>query len=662
MPGTATAQSDEYRIHTEKMSNGVQVTQHAKGSLFPKFGGARLDWSKPELPGGAPDMVRSIRILMPLDNRRAALTVKAAPADSGEISAVIDETQLVMTYSAPRSTSLPNPFVFTDNGARPVTSDNVPATWTQSIPLVKRIATNASYVLTTLYVVPRSVNAPEREDKVRLVFTVNEAFVRDSRVVIGALLADHVALEGNSVDFWKWRRQPIHTGSPSIASLASWPHGRAAFLEQRLRPLAGSTESPTRQKRCFEDFLMRLLSSPGWLIDRLFTDHSLCSLDPHPNFSPEVRLPLVEVVPVPDEVVLTDTSVLEAASFDTDAQADHPFDVAMGMLFCNDNHDPAGEDCTGTDIEAAQALGTLSPQQIRALIDQMAGIGGSHQGEPAPLATGNHRLDRWLNADWLRAANALNAALAVVNVSDTADEPTQPVKKKGKKKKLVKATCVMKAEDEPASSDPWQKCVKKAKHKADVTESAVAPPPRIQAGGSYHQPGSPEFRQLAKRFANSGKTMPWGIRPTEFERFTTAIAADIAPTGDNLGLVFLNNPTFGHGNTERFRYGLNHIWASGAGGGDNQGHREDWQSLEGLSVNSPEMLAQLLMAALTDVHADFVQHRSRNGNIVRDFRRFTFRHRTGIFTVTNIHIVLAQNGMIITAYPRKNAKASPLNM
>jgi hypothetical protein len=296
------------------------------------------------------------------------------------------------------------------------------------------------------------------------------------------------------------------------------------------------------------------------------------------------------------------------------------------------------------------------------LLDQMAGLGGSNQDMPPPLETGNRRLDDWLNADWARAANALNAALAVVHVSDAANEPAQPVKKKGKKKKLLKATCVSQVEDEPANSDPWQQCVKKAKRRAGVTETIVAIPPRVQAAGAYHRPGSPEFTQLARRFRNSGKTMPWGISTHDFERFTAAIAVDTAPTGDNLGIVFINNPALPPGNDQRFRYGLHHIWAPGAGGGYHDGHRGDWQALAGLPVDSPDMLVQIIMAALTDIHADFVQHRSRNGNVVRHFRRFTFRHSTGVFAVTGIRIVLAHNGMVITAFPGKHAKAERLNM
>jgi len=84
--------------------------------------------------------------------------------------------------------------------------------------------------------------------------------------------------------------------------------------------------------------------------------------------------------------------------------------------------------------------------------------------------------------------------------------------------------------------------------------------------------------------------------------------------------------------------------------------------LPGLPVNSRELLTDIIMGALTDRHADYTQQRQRNGNLVRTFRQFTFRQGGTAYRITNIRIVLGQNGMVITAFPKAGARANRLNM
>ena len=74
------------------------------------------------------------------------------------------------------------------------------------------------------------------------------------------------------------------------------------------------------------------------------------------------------------------------------------------------------------------------------------------------------------------------------------------------------------------------------------------------------------------------------------------------------------------------------------------------------------MLVQVIMTALTDPNAQYTQTRMRNGNIVRTFSYFLFRHNNTLYAIRNVRIVLGQNGMVVTAYPLRNANAQALSM
>lgn len=655
------AQSNDFRSWTEKRPGGVQVLQHWNYRYFPGAQGRYVDPNEPDLPGVGGEPIRSLRVVVPLDAQYRTDFMMKAGSDQ-ELSGQIGATELSVAYWRPSESHVANPFLPAKAGARPATWDAERRVWTQKIPFIRKLSANATHVLINLYIAPGPTLAPQREDSGNLFITVHEAAIEDAGIIAGRQLAEDVAISVEDNGWHAWKHQPIRAGSGGIGAIHEWPHGQAALVEQRALSLQGDSAGPARDKRCVEDFLQTLIYAPVWLLERALNAPSHCTLDPEPNNQP--NLPLIDIAAAPELPPAIDLTLYEAAAID--AGGFSAFDVAMNIVFCNDNTSPAaalGEACTLTDRSAIAAIGELSPDQIRALLEQIAGLGGSSQQANTSLNTGNAALDIWLNENWERAENALNAAVTIVRTSDAAQRPNKPVKKPGTEAKILKASCVDNRDVLEIGDDPWQQCIRKAKHRTNVTVPAVSIPPRVQVRGNYYLSDTREFDTLVRQFKHSGKSLPPGVSSDQFAQFTRAIGIDAARAGDNLGIVFLNDPDM-RGGRQRFPFGLEHIWAVGSGGGPNAGHREDWQTLLGLSVNSRELLVQIVMAALTDPDAAYVQQRSRNGNLVRIYRGFRFHYGSRIYRVRNIQVVLGQNGMVISAFPIKDASADiePMSM
>jgi hypothetical protein len=206
-----------------------------------------------------------------------------------------------------------------------------------------------------------------------------------------------------------------------------------------------------------------------------------------------------------------------------------------------------------------------------------------------------------------------------------------------------------------SSGDGWQRA-QQARRRMSLRNASVAVEPLPHRGGQYYRRGEPEFDALVRQVTRANSSLPSGMVADEFARRTYAIARDGASAKDNLGVVYLNDPAK-PGDSRRVAYGLHHIWAPGSGGGHDAGHRDEWRRLPGLAVDSPKMLAWVIMAALTDVNAEYPQTRMPNGNIEREYRRFAYRHGGNRYVLGAIRVVLRRNGMVITAYPRKGAEA-----
>ncbi len=664
----AIADSGDYRIHDATLPTGIRVIQQVDTATFPQAEGKRPSLSQPDAPRVDAGHSRSVRALIPRNSPNDFAL--ALPSGSAYVNVDFYNHALVVRYGGPSVVESANPF----SGAHHSATWDGSATrrWAKVINIGRKISSNATHFLVTLYVLPRLGGQTERTNTSNLVVSVNEATVQGMNVVNGRTLAGNIVLAVNEGDWTRWREEPIRAGTmPDIGNgpldQSAAITSRLPFVDQRTIDLRHDVSERRRDKRCIDNVLYYVSTAmAAAFMEVMFGRPDLCSLDPHPHQDVGAGLPLVEVTPPDDVPRFVEPTVFEAAALEPEQlNASAAFDAAMNVQFCNANHvrQAGDQHCTEFETRAIAAIGTLTPRQIGQLLAQIGSmLDPDRPGtSTATLSTGDSELDRWLNADLMRASNALNAAQAIVHVSDARQEPDEPIKNEEKDaRELVKASCIETAEDDDASEDGFQKCVRKANKRLHRTGPVVALPPLVESNERSHQRGTAQFDRLVRQFRNSGRGMPWGMSEAELPRFTAAIARDQAPTGDNLGFVFINDPT-SSGTQGRFRYGVEHIWTAGAGGGDDAGHREDWRALRGLNVNGRDMLVQIVMAALTDPSARFVQETSsRNGNVIRTFDYFMFRHGNTPYAIRNVRIVLAQNGMVITAYPLRHAYAEPL--
>jgi hypothetical protein len=665
----ALAESGHYRVKEGLLSTGVRVAQQVDAVTFPAFEGSPPKSPDADTPAAGTDRMRSIRALVPV--KGDTTSVLALPNGSAYLTFDLFNHAVLVGYGGPSVTQSPTPFWGTQNQSMRQGDDD--PRWSQVLNIGRRISPNATHVLVTLYVVPRLDGAPQNADAANLALTINEATVQGMHVVSGRSLADSVTLAVSDADWRAWREQPIRAGMmPDSTTAFALPAAfakRLPFVEQRTIDLSGDSGGRRRDKRCMINvaYEMSNLLFPA-LLEVYFGRSDLCTLDPHPNQDIAAPLPLVEIANREDIPRLPDSTVFEAtAQAPEELGESDAFDAAMNIQFCNSNHAQAtGHDaCTDADKRAAAALGNLTPTQIQNLLAQIERMYDAEHAGPSTLTADTDELSRWLNADLERAENALNAAQAIVHVSDARVDQDEPVKKKKKKNKqrpqVVKASCVENHKAQTAPGDRARKCVDAAKALLHETGEAVALTPQVASRDRYSRRGTEQFNRYAREFRNTGRGMPRGISEEQFATFTAAIGRDVASPGDNLGFVFINDPVL-RGGAARFPYGVEHIWSPGAGGNDNAGHRQDWETLQGLPVANRELLIQIVMAALTDPNARFTQLRSRNGNVVRTFQYFVFMHGNIPFAVRNVRIVLGQNGMVVTAYPLRGASAQPLEM
>ncbi|WP_235375799.1 hypothetical protein [Burkholderia thailandensis] len=627
----ADAQSLGFVEERQTAGDGGLVEQIANTMVFPNFRGDVKSASHLSVERlGQTDAVRSVKVLVERDDSNTNLfTLRAANAS---IAVRVSPSAIAVTFG---------------NSAPSALSES-----TESKLLWRPIPKDVKYLIFTAYVVPKTSAQSEWSDSV--IVTANEAVVQGSSIVAGREIADPIrsALSREGLD--AFARSAIDVSS------VQRDNRTLAFVEQRTVPLADGSNSHHRSKRCFEDFIQGITSLSAWWWERLFGAPSICSTSASGPM-PDTQIDLVTTQPLPANIDLT---VYEA---DEIGGGDAPdFDVAMGVLFCRDRPNMRQESgpqaCTMQDREAIAAVGELPPSTIRSLLQQINAYNvDSASGAAAPLrlTTGNARLDGWLLADTERAANALSAAENIVQVSDSRAKPNEPSNLRQRKKKVVKASCADNNAAREAAEQGWE-CVKKAKRKIKRQDDAIAVPPQLQTGGRYYlasrMADNREFDALVRSFDRQRTEMPAGMRRDEFASQTAAIAHDGAATGDNLGIVYLNDPRGRPG--QRFGYGLEHIWAPGGGGGDD-GHRNDWRAL---SVDSRDTLTRVVMAALTDVDAQYVQTRTADGKVVRTYGRFTFRDGARVAVFRNVRIVLRQNGMVVTAFPLKNAKREEVQL
>ncbi len=672
LPVDALADQGQYRVRDEARSNGVRVVQQVDSVIFPRFEGSRPSSSAPDAPGIEAGQLRAVRAVT---QRRGDSTLAIVSQD-GAASIVVEffNRHVRLTYRGPSVSESSNPFVGRDKETRWKNNG-----WEQTVATGGPLSAEATHFVVTLYALPRTGDPSQPKGKGNLVVTVNEATVQGMRVIGGRVLVDKATLAVDENNGSRWRQAPLRAGVLADEDAETQNPATAftrhpLFVEQRTLDLRTDESTRRRDKRCVNSAIheMSNLLLPA-LLEVYFGRADLCSLDPHPNQDIAAPLPLVEVTDPQDVPRIPEPTVFEAAALDpADLGYADAFDAAMGIEFCNANHraGPDEQPCTDEDRRESAAIGELTPQAIDDLLAQIARMYQPDQQGPATLRTGNADLDRWLNADLVRAEQALIRAKSIARLSGAAEEPTIPIKKKRKKTddtktKVLKTSCAIDKQDNVDGDDEYRVCVRKGKKKIRRTEGETGPfvalTPHIDDGTRFHLRNTARFTPLVREFLNTNGNAPNGMSNEEFTRFTAAIARDAAPTGDNLGIVYLNDPSIKK--TDRFKYGLEHIWAPGSGGGANAGHRGDWEdNVAGLSVNTRAMLTELIMTALTDPYAQFTQTRGRNGNVVRTYKYFTFTHGQRVYAISNVRIVIGQNGMVITAYPLDKAKAVALDM
>ncbi len=663
----AQAQTPQFRTRTEIHQNVGQFTQIANMATFSTFQGGLENSADLTLPGVAPGSMRSIRVLVPTgDGERVNLSVSAGPGKYALLATIVDNS-LFLYYVRPRTLTIANPFGNLPEGRHEPVADEW--AWGYSIPLTRRVSQHASHLLTTLYVFPKGATDMERQAHGNMVVVVNEAIVKGTSVVVGESLTVPLGLNVDNDALNEWRHAVILT-SPGRVVTSNHPQQLLpTFVEQRAVSFNTDSDGTRRRdKRCIENMMNTIYSHSlsTWLWELVFgAPHNICNDGPRTN---AIETRQIDVTPLPElPPPNIDLTVYEAQEIDPGNAPG--FNVAMGIAFCNDAGEPStsSEACMPNDRQAIAAIGDLPAPDIRALLRRINEFGAGAAATAQTLRTGNARLDAWLNEDWERAANALNAAAGIARVSEMPGQPERaPVNQNRSKKNVIQASCVAQGSraqdgsDEGSSEAPWQ-CVNNAKKQLKQSGQRIALQPNVQARREYHLRGTPEFNRLTRAFINAERGLPHDMRAADFPLLTHAIAHDGARTGDNLGLVYLNDATWPANREARFRFGLEHILAPGRGGGDNAGHREDWRELTGLPVNR-EILVPLIMQALIDTDAQYTVMRGRTGNTARTYRRFLFRNGGALYQITNIRIVLGQNGMVITAYPLQGARAEPLNM
>ncbi len=660
VPVTAYAQAQtlQFRTTTETQRNGAQTTQIANLATFPTFQGAVEEPVNLTVPRVPPESMRSIRVLMPTGSRNLASFSMSPTPGNDSIFGIIADNTVMLFYSKTDPSGNANPFL-PQAGIPPAElAGGYGQNWRLSLPLARNISPSARHLLVTAYILPKNVGGLVRPSLGNIALVVSEAAVNGMNVVVGELLVPPISLDVGEASWKRWAQAPMLAGSGRIRhELGGNFNVDPAFVEQRTAPFNTNSVIGRRERRCIEDWLESFYSLGTWAYERWFGAPSICTVDPRLEVPGGMQINLTPVLELPRNVDLT---VYEAHEIAGGGVTD--FEVAMGIAFCDDDKDmsDASAVCTPNDREAIAAIGELPAPVIRELLREINALGNLAAAAPDPLHTGNAPLDRWLNENWERAANALNAAASIARVSAArVQSETEPVNQSRRRNNVVKTSCAENRVEPPTDNDQWT-CVQSGKKQLKVADQRrVALLPNVQAAREIVWNGAAGFNQLARAITNTAR-QPVGMRDTDFARLTPAIAYDGAPTGDNLGLVYINDATWPANTTARFRFGIEHIWAPGAGGGDDAGHREDWLRLPGLAVNR-QMLAPLIMQALADPAAQYTQTRRGNGNVARTYLSIYFRHQSRMYRLTNIRIVIGHSGMVVTAYPVRGARADQVN-
>lgn len=410
-----------------------------------------------------------------------------------------------------------------------------------------------------------------------------------------------------------------------------------------------------RQKRCLEDFLQAVQSLGTWAVARMLGEPSICGVQ---NNQPIANVPPL-IVEESEPIGNSDNVVYEVIEVQPHSDNPDAFNTAMNVLACDDNlnTDTNEGTCTPEQNEAISLMGDLTLEELGAVINEVQEyLNLSTHGAPGAalsVDTGDSHLDHFINQNPEIAIGFLNSAMIIANASDV--KPSKPVSRRTKIGKprndnVLTGSC---ASNDRELGDDDGFCIQNIRKRANkkLRETAVSLPPRMQTGGQYYrrEADSRDFHNMIRTFGNSGVSSRIGTY--ELAANTWAIGRDGAAPGNNQRFVVLSDPDNGRGG--RATFGLRHIWTNKEGG-----HQNDFMRL---GFHNQEMLARMLMAALTSIDSNprITTRRSLNGQR-RDYAAVRFVYGRYHYLLTNVTIVVASDGYIITAYPAPNAKLEVL--
>ncbi|WP_057919642.1 hypothetical protein [Lysobacter antibioticus] len=579
----------------------------------------------------------------------------------------------------------------------------VPPTYEKFVLVNLTREVESTYALFTMYIVPDEEVPPELQGKLPhyidyggfMVFTMNEAEIVDGRVVLGAQLAsgrveeqnsvsDRIALDKKQVELWS-RSPYLFAGPQDPGPWSLGPYSMLGILWRESKPDAWGFYPPKRYVDAatsalayVEDIKIplvekseshrarRCVTAYDWLggafyqFIQIIRGRGLWALsgtDACPSSEPDV-IPVIDTQP-------TGTPLLTLIDSHTTAVTnDDSFAAAMNYQVCLDRPETDDVDegvCTAGERAELTSMAELSFTEIQSAITAIttyldeAAVGAGSSRLPV---TTSAALNTIITNNPQHALGLLNNAARIAYSSGASATPSAPIapradSAKGKKKRkgVGSASCTTKA---VAADDGFQ-CVQQgvrrrrpATEQTDVTSLGA----QVSNGGRYYRPSDAGYAQLARTVVNTRVGLPFGMTEANFNSgsgYIAAAAYDGMRVGQGRLVVYLPNVTGQRGDTARFSYGLQHIWTTRLGG-----HQNEWETL---GVTSSAMLTDLIMSALVS-HGpvDISRDPNRPTNQRRNYASISFTYGSETYVVTNVVIVVSDNGMVITAYPSTNRR------
>ncbi|ALN63476.1 hypothetical protein GLA29479_2610 [Lysobacter antibioticus] len=566
------------------------------------------------------------------------------------------------------------------------------------IPLTREIG--STYTMVTMYLAPGG-DPPSYWDKEfeyggMLALTAHEAEIANGRILLGAEVTPEspprLNLDVVMMDHWSkanfsfagpldvLQGATTDAGRFGLTYTGAWraPHNYPdvsssplAFIENVEIPVvetSASLQEPHRVKRCWE-IVHHWYDGAMYSLGRLFRGGREWNYE---HDTRQVACPTSEQSAAgSDHIQVIETQpsaspLLALGDSHTSAIAnDDSFAAAMNYQVCLDRLSTEEVDegqCSTEERDELTSMAELSlteAQNAAIAIDTYLNVTALGGATAVQLpTTSSPALNAIIAANPDRALSLLNHAARIGYHSGAHQTPSAPLaprvdSARGKKKRkgVGSASCTTKTVDADDGFQCAKQGVRKRRPAAEQAD-VISVPARITDAGRYYRPGDSGYGQLTRAVTNNRITLPPGITNAQFNSgagYIAAIGRDGAPPGQNLSIVYLPNVAGQRSDADRFRYGLQHIWTTREGG-----HQNDWTSL---GVTSAEMLTNLIMSAtMSRGPVTITRDPSRPDRQRRNYGSVSFNHGLRTYLVTNVIIVVGDNGMVVTAYPSSDRR------